>query len=116
GQPEENPPNHLVRARLNKTQKYKPLLSYFNDKGYSSVEIVPIVVGALGARDPENEKFLRKICTASYLKLMRKLCVSDSIMWSRDIYIQHRTGKKQYGGPQDPSPGVVQDTDLEELD
>jgi len=27
---------------------------------------------------------------------MRKLMVSDTIRWSRDIYVEHITGEKQY--------------------
>ncbi|GFS95911.1 retrovirus-related Pol polyprotein from type-1 retrotransposable element R2, partial [Nephila pilipes] len=32
------------------------------------------------------------------------------------IQDKNASRKKQYGGPQDPAPGAVQDTDLEELD
>ncbi|GFU79296.1 hypothetical protein TNCV_2138191 [Trichonephila clavipes] len=44
--------------------------------------------------------------TNSYLRLLRKLCVSDCIRWSRDIYIQHLTGVQQYStDASDVQPG-----------
>lgn len=42
-------------------------------------EIVPIVVGALGAWDPDNDEFIQKLCSRSYPTMMRKLCVSEVI-------------------------------------
>ncbi|GIY82495.1 hypothetical protein CEXT_352181 [Caerostris extrusa] len=39
---------------------------------------------------------MRKFCSKSYLNLFRKLCVSDTIKWSRDIYIEHLTGHRQF--------------------
>ncbi|GFW64533.1 hypothetical protein TNCV_3513551 [Trichonephila clavipes] len=57
---------------------------------------MPIVVGSLGAWDTGNNSFLRKVATNRYLATLRKLCVSDCIRWSRDIYIQHLTGAQQY--------------------
>ncbi|GFQ99363.1 uncharacterized protein TNCT_733761 [Trichonephila clavata] len=93
----ENRRPAFSQARLRKMEKYKPLLDYFHQLGRNKVSIVPIVVGLLGAWDPENDSFLRKFATKSYLNVLRKLCVSDNIRWSRDIYIQHLTGVQQYG-------------------
>ncbi|GFY51831.1 retrovirus-related Pol polyprotein from type-1 retrotransposable element R2 [Trichonephila inaurata madagascariensis] len=76
--------------------KYLELLPYFTPLGFQQVHIVPIVVGSLGAWDPENDVFLRKVATNRYLVVLRKLYVFDCIRWSRDIYIQHLTGAKQY--------------------
>ncbi|GFQ96468.1 uncharacterized protein TNCT_256201 [Trichonephila clavata] len=84
------------QARARKILKYTPLLSHFASLGFVEAQIVPIAVGSLGAWDPENDKFLRLVVTKSYLTTMRKLCVSDSIRWSRDIYIEHLTGAQQY--------------------
>ncbi|GFX25478.1 hypothetical protein TNCV_1407441 [Trichonephila clavipes] len=63
---------------------------------YESVKIVPIIVVALEAWDPANDRFLSHVATKGYLRMLRKLCVSDTIRWSRDIYIQHLTDKQQY--------------------
>ncbi|GFQ89968.1 retrovirus-related Pol polyprotein from type-1 retrotransposable element R2 [Trichonephila clavata] len=95
--PFENRRPAFHHARLRKVEKYKNLIEFFRKLGHKKVSIVPIVVGSLGAWDPENDVFLRKVAIKSYLNLLRKLCVSDCIRWSRDIYIQHLTGVKQYG-------------------
>ncbi|GBL81259.1 hypothetical protein AVEN_206043-1, partial [Araneus ventricosus] len=62
----------------------------------SRVEIVPIVVGALGTWDPANNKFLSKFTSRSYLKKMQKLCVRENILWARDIYVEHVTVRRQF--------------------
>ncbi|GFQ71782.1 retrovirus-related Pol polyprotein from type-1 retrotransposable element R2 [Trichonephila clavata] len=94
--PFENRRLAFQQARERKIVKYTPLLSHFASLGFVEAQIVPIVAGSLGAWDPENDKFLRLVATKSYLTTLRKLCVSDSIRWSRDIYIQHLTGAQQY--------------------
>ncbi|GFQ75972.1 retrovirus-related Pol polyprotein from type-1 retrotransposable element R2 [Trichonephila clavata] len=83
-------------ARQTKIHKYAPLLQYFKSLGHSQVQIFPIVVGSLGGWDVANDQFLKTIATKSYLATLRKLCVSDSIRWSRDIYIEHMTGHRQF--------------------
>ncbi|GFQ80717.1 retrovirus-related Pol polyprotein from type-1 retrotransposable element R2 [Trichonephila clavata] len=83
-------------ARRTKTDKYAPLLQHFKSLGHREVQIVPIVVGSLGGWDVANDQFLKTIATKSYLTILRKLCVSDSIRWSRDIYVEHMTGHRQF--------------------
>ncbi|GFQ70132.1 uncharacterized protein TNCT_665881 [Trichonephila clavata] len=95
--PFENRRPAFHQARLRKIEKYHPLIQFFKKSGWNKVSIVPIVVGSLGAWDPENDAFLKKVATKSYLNILRKLCVSDCIRWSRDIFIQHLTGVQQYG-------------------
>ncbi|GFR00688.1 uncharacterized protein TNCT_197041 [Trichonephila clavata] len=95
--PFENRRPAFHQARLRKIEKYRPLIEFFKKSGWNKVSIVAIVVGSLGAWDPENDAFLKKVATKSYLNLLRKLCVSDCIRWSRDIFIQHLTGVQQYG-------------------
>ncbi|GFQ96461.1 uncharacterized protein TNCT_256171 [Trichonephila clavata] len=95
--PFENRRPAFHQARLRKIEKYRPLTEFSKQYGWKKVSIVPIVVGSLGAWDPENDVFLKKVATKSYLNLLRKLCVSDCIRWSRDIFIQHLTGIQQYG-------------------
>ncbi|GFY44120.1 retrovirus-related Pol polyprotein from type-2 retrotransposable element R2DM [Trichonephila inaurata madagascariensis] len=104
--PFENRRQAFSQARERKVFKYLELLPYFSSLGFQQVHIVPIIVGSLGAWDPENDIFLRKVATNRYLAVLRKLCVSDCIRWSRDIYIQHLTGAKQYStdAPVHPPP------------
>ncbi|GIY48214.1 retrovirus-related Pol polyprotein from type-1 retrotransposable element R2 [Caerostris darwini] len=63
--------------------------------------IIPILVGARGSWDPQNDSFLRRFMSCSYLNTFRKLCVSDSIKLSRDIYIDFLTAHKQYSTSED---------------
>ncbi|CAM4407670.1 unnamed protein product [Lepidochelys olivacea] len=47
--------------------------------------------------DPCNERVLRTCGIGRcYAWLMRGLMVLDTIQWSRDIYIEHITGHRQY--------------------
>lgn len=93
--PFENTLSTLLSARQDKTLKYTPLAEALKNE-YASVDIVPIVIGSLGSWDTQNDQFLNKMCSRSYLKLLKKLCVSDVIRWSRDIYAEHLTGTRQY--------------------
>ncbi|GIY49362.1 retrovirus-related Pol polyprotein from type-1 retrotransposable element R2 [Caerostris extrusa] len=58
--------------------------------------VIPFVVGSFGSWYPPNGSFLWKFCAKSYINMFRKLCVSDTIRWSRDIYIEHLTGHRQF--------------------
>ncbi|GFU50716.1 retrovirus-related Pol polyprotein from type-1 retrotransposable element R2 [Trichonephila clavipes] len=109
--PFENRRGAFGQARERKISKYLELIPYFTSLGYQHVQIVPIIVGALGAWDPENDAFLRKVATKRYLAVLRKLCVSDCIRWSRDIYTQHLTGAQQYSTdtPLHPPPQCTQE-------
>ncbi|GLV46534.1 hypothetical protein CBL_20859 [Carabus blaptoides fortunei] len=82
-------------ARQAKINKYAPLAGHLATR-YTNVSIEPIVVGSLGSWHTDNDKFLKKICTRSYSKLMKKLIVSDTIRWSRDIYVEHLSGIRQF--------------------
>ncbi|GBM27409.1 hypothetical protein AVEN_250436-1 [Araneus ventricosus] len=54
--PFENRLEVFEKAKQEKLRKYSALIGHFLPQA-SSVEIVPIVVGALGAWDPANDKF-----------------------------------------------------------
>ncbi|GIY44230.1 uncharacterized protein CDAR_27071 [Caerostris darwini] len=82
----------IHKARLNLV----PLNGAQQWKTGVKATVIPFVVGALGSWYPPNDVFLRKFCAKSYLNLFRKLCVSDTIRWSRDIYIEHLTGHRQF--------------------
>ncbi|GBN97606.1 hypothetical protein AVEN_109603-1 [Araneus ventricosus] len=93
--PFENFLQSIERAKREKLRKYAPLLDLLLPYA-SSVEIVPIVVGAFGCWDPGNDKFLSKIISCSYFKKMSKLCVRANFRWARDIYVEHITGHRQF--------------------
>ncbi|GFX73661.1 uncharacterized protein TNCV_5025651 [Trichonephila clavipes] len=112
--PFENRRGSFRSAAERKLEKYTPLIRHFNSLGYEDVQIVPIIVGSLGSGDSNNDAFLRLVATRSCLKNLKKLCVFDAIKWSRDIYLQHLTGKKQYGNcPAPLAPTVSPNSPLE---
>ncbi|GFR11922.1 retrovirus-related Pol polyprotein from type-2 retrotransposable element R2DM [Trichonephila clavata] len=85
----------LVTALNNKVTKYQPILESLRAAGGPAF-LDAIVVGSLGSWDPANDSVLRLGISRKYSNLMRKLICSDVIRWSRDIYIEHLTGKRQY--------------------
>ncbi|CAM4585880.1 unnamed protein product [Lepidochelys kempii] len=94
--PFENRTPAFREARARKLEKYAPLADTLRAKGYE-VQLDALIVGALGAWDPCNERVLRTCGIGRrYARLMRRLMVSDTIRWSRDIYIEHITGHRQY--------------------
>lgn len=52
-------------------------------------EFEAIVVGELGSLDPANDKSLRRICTKTYLKTIKKIIISETISFSNDVYQEH---------------------------
>ncbi|XP_043391142.1 uncharacterized protein LOC122463740 [Chelonia mydas] len=94
--PFENRTPALREARARKLEKYAPLADTLRAKGYE-VQMDALIVGALGAWDPCNERVLRTSGIGRrYTLVMRRLMVSDTIRWSRDIYIEHITGHRQH--------------------
>ncbi|EMP28244.1 Tetratricopeptide repeat protein 34 [Chelonia mydas] len=72
-----------------------------------------LIVGALGAWDPCNECVLRTCGIGrQYAQLMQHLMVSDTIRWSRDIYIEHITGHRQYQEASQMEPHLLQQSCL----
>jgi len=82
-------------AAVEKRDKYEELRAELAGLHECEAAVVPFVVGALGSWDPANDSFMRVFCSRSYAALMRKLCVSDTISASRDIYIEHLSGVRQ---------------------
>ncbi|XP_074834024.1 uncharacterized protein T26G10.4-like [Carettochelys insculpta] len=93
--PFENRMVAFCDAQAKKLQKYAPLADTLRSRGYL-VEVHALLVGALGVWDPLND--VLEACEVSryYARMMRRLMVSDAIRWSRDIYIEHITGHRQY--------------------
>ncbi|GFT16864.1 uncharacterized protein NPIL_184961 [Nephila pilipes] len=86
----------FAKARQGKIDKYLPIVEHLRREG-KVAHVDALVVGSLGLWDPSNDAALAQMgVSKKYAKLMRKLICSDTIRWSRDIYIQHLTDKKQY--------------------
>ncbi|GBN32850.1 hypothetical protein AVEN_14022-1 [Araneus ventricosus] len=83
------------RAREKKHLAYANIIKTFKTPT-NTAEIIPFVMGALGYWDPQNDYFMKKFVSRSYLTKFRKLCTCDTIKWSRDIYAEHVTGIRQY--------------------
>ena len=100
--PFENRWTAFEDARARKIAKYSPLAEELQRRGYRVV-VTAFVVGALGSWDPRNEAVLRLLRVGSqYATMMRRLIVSDTIRWSRDIYVEHVSGIRQYLAPSRP--------------
>ncbi|XP_048514042.1 uncharacterized protein LOC125501691 [Athalia rosae] len=94
--PFENTYSAFEEARGRKIEKYKPLADALHGDGYK-VAVSAIVVGALGSWDPKNEQVINMLRIGKkYAGLMRRLIVSETIKWSRDIYVEHVSGVRQY--------------------
>ncbi|GIX87681.1 uncharacterized protein CDAR_540751, partial [Caerostris darwini] len=74
--PFENRKGVLDVARARKLAHYEPLLPLYQAQGLQP-HVVPILVGALGSWDPQNDSFLRRFMSRSFLNTFRRLCVSD---------------------------------------
>lgn len=85
-------------AREEKLNKYAPIRTALL-ADYTQVDIEVVIVGALGSWDPANNRLIARLCSRRYAKRLRQLCVSDTIRWSRDIYMGHLTGEKEYTRP-----------------
>jgi hypothetical protein len=92
--PSENRVEALTEARQHKVNKYAALARTLNNR-FNEVKVDDIVLGSLGAWDPENDRLMKTMCSRKYLKVFKKLCVSDVIRYTRDIYTEHITGVRQ---------------------
>ncbi|XP_037084745.1 uncharacterized protein LOC119105383 [Pollicipes pollicipes] len=92
----ENGPDALRAASDAKVRKYTPLVHELRGRG-KTASVVASIVGPLGTWWRGNEASLRRHpVSQNYAKLMRRLMVSDTLRWSRDIYIKHLSGHRQY--------------------
>lgn len=94
--PFENGPQALQAAAEEKVRKYTGLVNQLRAQG-KQVELLPFVVGSLGTWFRDNERALAALRVGPrYRRLMRRLIVSETLRWSRDMYIEHVTGSRQY--------------------
>ncbi|XP_035205576.1 uncharacterized protein LOC118180617 [Stegodyphus dumicola] len=90
----ENRLSAFSSAREDKITKYRPVVDLLK-RDFADVRSYAFVVGSLGAWDKENDKLLRRLCSNKYANLLRKLVVSETIRYSRNIYVEHLTGIRQ---------------------
>ena len=94
--PFENRLGAFERARQEKQEKYRLLAQQLTGNGYV-VDLDAFIVGSLGGWYPNNDRIISSFRIGSYYAtLMRKLMISDTIRWSRDIYVEHVSGVRQY--------------------
>ncbi|XP_037275882.2 uncharacterized protein LOC119168589 [Rhipicephalus microplus] len=86
--PFENTPEAFTNTPNDKLARYQPVTDYLRRR-YQKVTVAAAIVGALGAWDPANNRVLLCLCSRSYLRLMKKLCVSEVVAASRAIYHAH---------------------------
>ena len=92
----ENGPEAMRAASDAKERKYRPLVEELRAAG-KEASVVTLVLGPLGTWWRGNETALRRLrVSRNYAKLMRRLMVSDTLRWSRDVYVEHITGHRQY--------------------
>lgn len=86
----------LEAARMHKEVKYQHLVQFLEGKGLKA-SAQALVVGALGSWDPKNKEVLTYLSIPNFKhqQLARK-CVSSAIAWSRNIYMEHVTNKRQF--------------------
>jgi hypothetical protein len=95
--PFENRYAAFEAVRKEKRAKYAHIADRYRQQGYDVV-VDAFIVGALGGWDACNELIITRLKLGShYSRLMRRLMCSDAIKWSRDIYVEHLTGSRQYG-------------------
>ncbi|GBN01780.1 Retrovirus-related Pol polyprotein from type-1 retrotransposable element R2 [Araneus ventricosus] len=113
--PFENRLEAFTAARNHKIEKYASLVPFFESMGLKAT-IIPILVGALGSWDPKNDTFLRKHMAKSFLHKLQRLCASETIRWSCNIYVEHVTGVRQFSVNSPPIETItppVPDTNYE---
>ena len=87
--PFDNDANALSEAAQHKFTKYEQLKQHFIAQGLHC-EVYPFVIGALGSWYKKNELLCTKLgMTRRYKSLFRKLCCSDAIQGSTNIYRLH---------------------------
>ena len=72
-----------------------------------AVHVDAFIIGSLRASDPVNEPILKALrISQQYAVLMRPLMVSETIAFSRDIYVDYVRQRSQRNGD-DASPDAA---------
>jgi hypothetical protein len=94
--PFDNRRQALSAKRAEKSEKYGDLCNILEGQGYKTI-LDAVVVGALGSWDPANDPVLGHLgIPKRFREAVKRRCVSDVIRWSRDIYVEHVSGHRQY--------------------
>ncbi|CAK1604663.1 unnamed protein product [Parnassius mnemosyne] len=94
--PFENRLSAFRAARMEKITKYGCLAEQLRARGYR-VSVNAFIVGSLGGWDDNNQRVLDFLKVGRfYARMMRRFMISDTIRWSRDIYVEHVSGIRQY--------------------
>jgi hypothetical protein len=94
--PFENRIAAFEAARNDKKAKYGHIADHYRCLGYNVV-VDAFAVGAMGGWDPANEQIINYLKLGGhYCRLMKGLMYTDAIRWSREIYVEHLTGRRQY--------------------
>ncbi|KAK3917540.1 hypothetical protein KUF71_026205 [Frankliniella fusca] len=94
--PFDNRQDAFLEKRNEKISKYTPICNILKTKGYRAI-VDAVLVGSLGSWDPANFQALNLLGIPKHKKehLIRK-SISDVIRWSRDVYVEHMCGHRQY--------------------
>lgn len=84
----ENGLEAFAEARKRKEEKYEDFASELRDAGFKA-KVEAVIAGFLGSWDCGNDGLLKKLCSPKYLKVMRKIMVSKTIAYSRDVFYEH---------------------------
>ena len=106
--PFEGSPTALEDAARTKLEKYEPLRQTLLQR-YTSVEVLPFIVGSLGSWYPPNDRVLSSLRIGHrYASLMRRLCVISAISGSQSIWYHsmctRRRGNPDVGAAELPIP------------
>lgn len=81
----------LTRSRWlgkEKEDKYDVLAKDFISCGFKA-RVEAFIVGTLRSCHPENDRVDKRLCSNKFLKVIRKIIVSETISYSQDVYQEH---------------------------
>lgn len=91
--PFENGAHAFLEARTAKKTKYRACADEYRANGYRT-SVDALVVGSLGGWDIANDPVLRSLnINQRYAVAMRRLMASNCVIWSKDIYVEHVSGR-----------------------
>ncbi|XP_075534062.1 uncharacterized protein LOC142567795 [Dermacentor variabilis] len=86
--PFENRLQAFQDARKAKEEKYAPVQRHLLRR-FQRVTVDAVVVGCLGTWDQGNDRVMRRLCSRSYLRTLKRRCISDTISASTKIFRAH---------------------------
>uniref|UniRef100_A0A7E4V2A8 Reverse transcriptase n=1 Tax=Panagrellus redivivus TaxID=6233 RepID=A0A7E4V2A8_PANRE len=93
----------MEEARRRKKEKNAGIERSLKERGFKTF-CDAFVIGSLGSYDPANNACIRRLqIPHRYATLMRRLMICDVIRWSRNIYVEHLSGIRQYTDGQPPT-------------